>query len=111
MIEGITVLSQSQLTDPNITVFVIVFMIVTVLSIILGLICNNLSVALIVIIIGTILSAYVSSTYGEPNGKYKYKVLIDDSVSVNQLLEKYEIVTHEGSVYTITDKERENEND
>lgn len=33
-----------------------------------------------------------------------YKVTIDDSVSMNEFLEKYEIVSQEGKIYTIKEK-------
>ena len=39
----------------------------------------------------------------------QYKVTIDDSVSVNEFNEKYEIIGQEGKIYTV--RERENKND
>lgn len=51
----------------------------------------------------------VSEAWGEPNGKYEYKVLFDDSVSISQVLEKYEIVNQEGLIYTITEREDKND--
>lgn len=38
---------------------------------------------------------------------YEYKVLIDDSVSLAELNEKYEIINREGAIYTIVEKETE----
>lgn len=38
-------------------------------------------------------------------GRYEYKVTIDDSVSMVEFLEKYEIVSQEGKIYTIRDVE------
>lgn len=37
----------------------------------------------------------------------EYKVTIDDSVAMNELLDKYEILDQEGKIYTV--KERSNE--
>ena len=39
----------------------------------------------------------------------QYKVTIDDSVSVNEFNEKYEIIDQEGKIYIV--RERENKND
>lgn len=39
----------------------------------------------------------------------EYKVTIDDSVSMNEFLDKYEILDQEGKIYTV--KERENNED
>lgn len=41
----------------------------------------------------------------EPTGEYKYQVTIDDKVSMNEFLEKYEIIEINGKIYTIRDKE------
>lgn len=41
----------------------------------------------------------------EPTGKYEYQVTIDDSVSINEFLEKYEIIEVNGKIYTIREKE------
>lgn len=41
----------------------------------------------------------------EPTGQYKYQVTIDDNVSMNEFLEKYEIIEVNGKIYTIKEKE------
>ena len=35
-----------------------------------------------------------------------YKVTIDDSVSMNEFLDKYEIIDQEGKIYTVKEKEQ-----
>lgn len=35
---------------------------------------------------------------------YEYKVLIDDSVSLNEFNEKYEILDQEGQIYTVIER-------
>jgi hypothetical protein len=35
----------------------------------------------------------------------QYKVTIDDSVSLNEFLDKYEIIDQEGKIYTVREKE------
>lgn len=37
----------------------------------------------------------------------KYKVAIDDSVSMNEFLDKYEILDKEGKIYTVKEKNNE----
>ena len=36
---------------------------------------------------------------------YKYQVIIDDSVSLTEFMEKYEILDQEGLIYTVKEKE------
>lgn len=38
-------------------------------------------------------------------GEYHYKVTIDDSVSMNEFLDKYEILDQEGKIYTVRERE------
>ena len=38
----------------------------------------------------------------------EYKVTIDDSVSMNKFLDKYEIIGQEGKIYTVKEKSKEN---
>ena len=57
-----------------------------------------------------IASVLVSFVY-TPNytGRNQYKVLIDDSVSFNEIAEKYEIVGQDKDVYILEDKVSINE--
>ena len=34
----------------------------------------------------------------------EYKVTIDDSVSMNEFMDKYEIINQEGKIYTVREK-------
>jgi membrane protein YdbS with pleckstrin-like domain len=36
----------------------------------------------------------------------EYKVTIDDSVSMNEFLDKYEVLDQEGKIYTVKERER-----
>lgn len=57
-----------------------------------------------------IASTIVAVVY-EPNytGRNQYKVLIDDSVSFNEIAENYKIVGQDGDIYILEDKENVNE--
>jgi ABC-type uncharacterized transport system permease subunit len=109
MIEGITILSQTEMTEPSVTAFVVTFLIFIVLSVTVTIATDEGLAGISVLLLGLLISGMVSNAWSEPNGKIEYKVLFDDSVSISQVLEKYEIVNQEGLIYTII--ERENEND
>ena len=49
---------------------------------------------------------YFSLTPNTNNPSHiEYKVTIDDSVSMNEFLDKYEILDQEGKIYTVKEKE------
>ena len=48
----------------------------------------------------------VGCNTGEPiEYETQYKVVIDDSVSMNEFTEKYEIIDQDGKIYTVREKE------
>lgn len=59
------------------------------------------------IIFALILSPiFTAAFHKEEVGKeYHYKVTIDDSVSMNEFLDKYEILDQEGKIYTVKERE------
>lgn len=58
--------------------------------------------AILAILLGMLVGGIMSTpvTY-----ETQYKVTIDDSVSLNEFLDKYEIIDQEGKIYTIREKE------
>lgn len=52
-------------------------------------------------LIGTIPLEYETDTIDH----IEYKVTIDDSVSMNEFLDKYEILDQEGKIYTVKERE------
>lgn len=82
----------------------IVFVIVTIFTFlgdhnILGCIC-------LVMIIASIVVACLGGTYSKTDIHHiEYKVTIDDSVSMNEFLDKYEILDQEGKIYTVKERE------
>lgn len=67
--------------------------------IILGFICTALA-------IGSVIVCSLSCTYSKTDISYiKYKVTINDSVSMNEFLDKYEIIDQEGKIYTVKERE------
>ena len=55
-----------------------------------------------------LVSVYIFST-GNSKEVYsheEYKVIIDDSVSLNDFYEKYEVISREGEIYTVIEREQ-----
>ena len=67
---------------------------------IIGILC-------VVVAIGTLIASIALSETEDKNdiSHIEYKVTIDDSVSMNEFLDKYEILDQEGKIYTVKEKE------
>lgn len=63
-------------------------------------------ISCLVFIASTVVAVIYTPNY---TGRNQYKVLIDDSVSFNEIAEKYEIVGQDGEVYILNEKEDVNE--
>jgi uncharacterized protein YacL len=66
---------------------------------------------LVIIFLGIILGAwfgtlvmFISEYKTDTIDHIEYKVTIDDSVSMNEFLDKYEIIDQEGKIYTVKEK-------
>lgn len=93
--------------------FIGLFGLCVIIGFVLGLreddICVGIQVGLITGLICALLgSPLLTASFSrkEVGKEYHYKVTIDDSVSMNEFLDKYEILDQEGKIYTV--KEREN---
>ena len=67
--------------------------------IILGFICMILSFSFI--FVGCLCSICIKTNIDH----IEYKVIVDDSVSMNEFLNKYEILDREGKIYTVKERE------
>lgn len=120
MLEGIEVLNKVEIMESPmwVIVVIIVLFIISLISLGMGIVDAIEDITdghcWIFIVVTTI--AYIAilimgnadnKLLTEPTGKYEYQVTIDDSVSINELLEKYEIIEVNGKIYTIRDKEVE----
>lgn len=61
--------------------------------------------ALVTIIVGLITGVMFEIAVAVPTDRYEYKVLIDDSVSMTEFHERYDLISVDGQIYTIRDKE------
>ena len=123
MIEGIEVLNKVALTDTvtNETISDIFGVIFTIalFAFIIGFIFIIITDGgdfpfymfiasfIIMIISGGAFSINEANSIEIPNGKYEYQVTIDDSISMSEFNDKYEIIEVEGKIYTIREKESE----
>lgn len=58
------------------------------------------------LIAGAMLGAIIGRALAEPTEyETEYKVAIDDTVSMNEFLEQYEIIDQEGKIYTVREKQ------
>lgn len=67
----------------------------------------GITVFLATFIIGSLLFGTIAgANTGEPNEyETQYKVIIDDSVSMNDFADKYEIVNQDGKIYTVRERD------
>ena len=119
MMNGITILYQEPIykiicVNENILNLLAHILIVMIAGAIISAICFELKGVVICTILGCatlfamgILDSY-STTTEEIEG-YEYKVTIDDSVPMKEFLSKYEIINQEGEIFTIVERENENE--
>lgn len=112
MIDGIEVLSQTEIMEaPYLYLVVIIsFIISTIIFTLLEhYISNNISVLspILALLLSIIIGIAYSNVKKEPTGKYEYKVTIDKSVSFVEFTEQYDIIDKDGSIYTIRDIEYE----
>lgn len=116
MLEGITILNQSEImTKPEWTQTVAIISMILMLVFLFASLCflitdkEKLGFAMSLLMILSAIASLTFITLEEnieiPTGKYEYQVIIDDNVSLNEFIEKYEIINIDGKLYTIKEKE------
>lgn len=108
MIEGITVLNTVAVYNNPVCVLI------AILLLGLAIICaitacatesSNLGALTLVFLLGGLCMMIISEFYTPNLDYYKYKVTIDDTVSMTEFNSRYEIISQEGKIYTIIEKE------
>ena len=103
MLEGITVLTQTEYEDASLLWFFIpffvAFVLISVISAISGFGDWTMAAA-VSIAIGAI--CYVQAMC--PTGEYRYEVMIDESVSMTEFYERYYVIDQRGKIYKIKEK-------
>lgn len=112
MIDGIQVLSQEVIYSASLKPVIAAFIAIVVsgaLTVTLAIKANEAIIlplgALVTIFVGLITGVMFEATTAVPTGRYEYKVLIDDSVPMTEFYEKYDLISVEGQIYIIRDKE------
>ena len=111
MIEGIEILSQTPVYNTYIpewfSIFVFLGPVFFITFLALAIIREKIIYFLLslVCIISAAVLPYLALT-GNPNdiNYIEYKVYIEDNVSYNDFMEKYEILDQEGKIYTIKER-------
>lgn len=106
MLEGITVLSQTELYDAPVAWVMIPALVVFVGCILLG---AWLDVDSNVVVLSSVFAAFLAaiamySITKYPTGEYEYECVIEDSVSMTEFCKRYEIVDQRGKIYIIREK-------
>ena len=104
-IKGIEVLDKAEINDIPLQGLFVVGLLVFFIVAIVGTIITDGEYPAAIVIISVLACCVTSFVFIRPTGEYKYKVTIDDTVSLNEFYEKYEIIDQEGKIYTIKFKE------
>ena len=108
MIEGITVLNTVAIYNNPVCVLI------AILLLGLAVICaitacamksTNFVALALVFLLGWLCMMIISEFYTPNLDYYKYKVTIDDTLSMTEFNSRYEIISQEGKIYTIIEKE------
>ena len=85
--------------------FAVVFALIGLLADIDNICCGWIIGLCVGLVFGSVCGINFAKDSGEPT-KYEtqYKVTISDEVSMNDFLERYEIVSQEGKIYTVRDR-------
>lgn len=109
MLDGITVLSQTVIEDANMALVFIPASLVLVVAVV------GCAVGGVDSLVGSIVSlgltcvvaliAYDIVKY--PTDKYEYECVIDESVSMTEFFDRYEIIEQRGEIYVIREKDND----
>lgn len=115
--DGVTILAEipRYILEPSVPAFVISYVVGIVIGFVIGFIYgvasktkklkNGFIGAMTGILLGFLIGVPASFSLGTENFAYtEYKVTIDDSVSMNEFYEKYEIISQEGLIFTVKEK-------
>lgn len=105
MLEGITVLAQTEYEDASVLWFFIPFFAVLLLVLVTGAIagCRDwIMTASILAGLAVGIICYIQAM--RPTGEYRYEVMIDESVSMTEFYERYDVIDQRGKIYKIKEK-------
>ena len=118
MLEGITILNQTEIVDITTRyagwAFCLLFggLIAAAIFCVLGEAMHGAFhigtvIAIVCIFIGLAMIVDNDPTKNEHTGRYQYEVLIDESVSFEAVLKKYDVVEQKGKIWILEDKDKD----
>ena len=104
MLEGITVLNEVVYTNLNMVVFLLVCILVLVVATILAIKFDFPPLIMIIGVVGVIIIALPAGVL--TGYEYtQYECTIDESVSMKEVYERYEIIEQRGDIWVLEDRE------
>lgn len=108
MIEGITILNQTELYEESILLVILLFILIvggisTIILLAAGCFVHATIIGLISFI-SLMLMIFVPNKYTFNYLGNSYEVIIDDSVSINELADQFVIKEHRGDIWILEDK-------
>ena len=108
MIEGITILNQTEIVDMPTPVFIIglIMIVISIAVILIGILFEN-GICAAIGIIAIMASIAIPLFIQQPTGRYEYECIIDESVDFVDIYEKYKVIEQRGDIWVLKDKESE----
>ena len=117
---GVEILAVEEVvvgSEFNLEMFLVIsFLFLVIGSVLTFLFADTFEKIITILSVSTVLGAIVGLMYGYDNSiptEYanQYKVTISDEVSMNEFLEKYEIINQEGKIFTVREVEADEDLD
>lgn len=105
MLEGITVLSQTEIEYASIGWIFIPMFVVAIGIIIIGTKAGFGDWILVVgFSVGFVIGMFCYDFAQKPTGEYQYECTIEESVSMTDFYERYDVIEQRGKIYRIKEK-------
>ena len=112
LIEGLEIINKVEIMEkePWFTIIMVASLITAVFTITMTIkheLDKNIKIFFYacagILLIMSIFAAFNSKE--KPTGKYRYEVILDDTVNLKEFYQKYEVIEIKGDLYTIKEKE------
>lgn len=105
MLEGITVLSQTEIEYASILWIIIPMFVVAIGVIIIGTKAGFGDwIVVLGFGVGFVIGMFCFDFAQEPTGEYEYECVIEESVSMTEFYERYDVIDQRGKIYKIKEK-------
>ena len=112
MIEGIEILSQEPImecTYLGLRIFIIGLLFSLIVGVLLEVFYFLDGSGFLIMGCGMVLfllsGVLIDANYVIPTGKYEYKIIVDDNVSMAEFYEHYKVVDQEGKIFIVREKD------